>query len=186
MLARRIARAIAAFAAAIALLQSAASPAPVKLIDQTGRAFDLGSLRGRPLIVTFVAAHCTDACPLVNAQFAQAQQMFADRHMNVRLLTITLDPEHDPPAVMRDLARRFDADPRGWLVAGGSVAGVHAVMALFGVRAQRSRSGYADVHTTFVYLFDRRGRLRRRLLASTALGTLLLSAVHSQWSDLTR
>lgn len=173
---------IIAFAAAV----TAAAAHPLQLVDQNGHAFSFTSLRGEPLIVTFVAAHCTDACPLINAQFAQADQIFTQRHIAVRLLTITLDPEHDPPAVMRDLARRFNAKTPHWLVASGSVGDVHAVMNVFGVQAERGRKGYADVHTTFVYILDKRGRLRKTLLASTALGSELPDDVSSEWSALAR
>lgn len=178
--------AILAVLAAIALARASAGTRQVVLIDQTGRPFTFAALRGEPLIVTFVAAHCTDACPLVNAQFSQAAQDFDRRRIRVRLLTITLDPEHDPPAVMRDLARRFDADPRRWIVASGSVPDVHAVMTAFGVIAQHGAKGYADVHTTFVYVFDKHGVLRRQILASTSLGTQLAGEVRTQWTQLNR
>lgn len=153
-----------------ALLLAALLPQP-QLIDQTGKHFAFDSLRGTPLVVAFVAAHCTDACPLVNAQFAQAAQQLRARHAKVRMLTVTLDPEHDSPVVMRDLARRFDADPRAWLFASGSIAGVHRVMNAFGVIARLGPHGYAETHSTFVYLVDARGRVRERLLASTALAS---------------
>ena len=173
-----------ALAAFFALAVPARAAQQVQLIDQTGRAFTFTSLHGKPLIVTFVAAHCTDACPLVNAQFEQADQIFVARHLDVRLLTITLDPENDPPAVMRDLARRFSADPRRWLLASGSAANVHAVMNAFGVQARRGRSGYADVHSTFVYVFDKHGNLRKTMLASTILGAQLADEVRTQWRAL--
>ncbi len=173
-------------AAVFALAPAACSAAPVHLVDQTGHTFTFASLRGEPLIVTFVAAHCTDACPLIDAQFSQAQRLFARAHLAVRLLTITLDPEHDPPAVMRELARRFGADAHRWLVASGSVRDVHNIMTAFGVRAQRGRDGYADVHTTFVYVFDKRGALRTTILASTVLGTQLARDVRTQWPVLGR
>jgi protein SCO1/2 len=176
-------------ALAVALLLAAlivpASPGhasqPARLVDQGGRGFTFASLRGKPLVVTFVAAHCTDACPLVNAQFQQAGELFAARHIDARLLTITLDPENDPPAVMRDLARRFSADPRHWIVASGRVNDVHAIMREFGVQTQRGPDGYADVHTTFVYILDRHGRLFKTMLASTMLGTQIADEVRSQW-----
>jgi protein SCO1/2 len=158
--------------------------APPQLVDQNGRHFTFTSLRGMPIVVTFVAAHCTEACPLVNAQFAQAAQRFAADRTHVRLLTITLDPEHDPPSVMRDLARRFNADPRRWLVASGTVPEVHRVMSAFGVVAQRGRDGYADVHSTFVYFIDKGGNLRKTDLASTALATQIVDEVHQQFPEL--
>lgn len=155
--------------AAIALVQPAQAARAPQLIDQNGRAFTFQTLRGTPLIVTFVAAHCTDACPLINAQFAQAAGRFERSHAHVRLLTITLDPEHDSLRDMRDIAHRFNADARTWIVAGGSIRDVHAVMSAFGVVAERGRKGYADVHTTFVYYIDAQGNLRKTVLASTAL-----------------
>jgi protein SCO1/2 len=166
-----------AILAAFALAQPAYAAGLPQLVDQNGRAFTFQTLKGTPLIVTFIAAHCTDACPLINAQFAQAAARFEQTHAHVRLLTITLDPEHDSLRDMRDIAHRFNADPRTWIVAGGSPRNVHAVMSAFGVVAQRGREGYADVHTTFVYYIDSRGNLRKTMLASTALTQQLVELV---------
>ena len=159
-----------------AAIPVSAGQTPV-MIDQRGRAFTFASLRGMPVAVTFIAAHCKDACPLINAQFAQASKEFERDGMHVRLLTITLDPEHDPPSVMRGVARRFDADPRRWLVAGGSVRDVHRIMDAFGVTAEQGEHGYAEVHTTFVYILDGSGRLRKTMLASAQLAAQLADEV---------
>lgn len=173
MLGRTRAGAIAILAA-IALAHPAAAAHLPRLVDQRGHAFTFADLRGTPLAVTFVAAHCTDACPLVDAQFAQAAHTIARRHMRLRLVTITLDPAHDTLRDMREIARRFDADPRVWIVAGGSLRDVRATMRAFGVVAQRGRKGYADVHTTFVYFIDASGNLRGSILASTAMTAQIL------------
>lgn len=174
-------------ASAIAILAAVALASPAhaarvlpQLIDQNGHAFTFQALRGTPLVVTFIAAHCTDACPLINAEFAQAQQRFSQSRARVKLLTITLDPEHDSLRDMRGIARRFNADPRMWIVAGGSAPNVHAVMAAFGVSAERGRKGYADVHTTFVYFIDAAGNLRKTILASTALSEQIVDGVRGQ------
>ncbi|HLY04017.1 MAG TPA: SCO family protein [Candidatus Cybelea sp.] len=150
-----------------------------QLIDQTGRRFTLSSLRGEPLIVTFVSAHCTDACPLINAQFALAAQRIEHEHLPARLLTITLDPEHDSPQTMRELARRFAADPRHWLVAGGSRSDVHAMMRAFGVISIEGKHDSDDRHTTFVYALDPNGDLAQTLLASTATQDDILDGLHT-------
>jgi cytochrome oxidase Cu insertion factor (SCO1/SenC/PrrC family) len=141
-------------------------------------------LRGVPLVVTFVAAHCHHACPLVNAQFAMAQREIAAQRLRVVLLTITLDPAHDSPATMRRLARTFGADPRYWKVASGSVGDVRSVMQAFGVVAQPGRDGYAEAHTTFVYFIDAHGVLRKTILASYDLGTQLVEQLHQNWRAL--
>jgi protein SCO1 len=160
--------------ALLALLAQGSSP---QLIDQNGRAFTLESLHGRPVVVTFVSAHCEDACPLINAQFAQAAQTIARRKINATLLTITLDPQHDSLRDMRKIAREFSADSRHWLIAGGSVRDVSAVMSRFGVIAEIDKSGYREAHTTFVYVLNGDGKLAKTMLASTGLADDVVNAV---------
>jgi protein SCO1/2 len=158
------------------------SPAPrpqPQLIDQSGHRFALSSLRGEPLVVTFVSAHCTDACPLMNAQFAQAAQVIKRDRLAARLLTITLDPQHDSPGTMRELAQRFEADSRQWLVAGGSLSDIHAIMRTFGVVSVIGKDGYRDQHTTMIYAINSNGDLAQTLLASTGTGDDIVDALRT-------
>ena len=78
---------------------------------------------------------------------------------------------------MRQLAQRFEADPRYWLLAGGTLRDVHAVMREFGVISVQGRDGYRDEHTTFVYVFNARGELAQTMLASSALSDAVVDAV---------
>jgi len=156
--------------------QATAPPSPAArsdalpaLVDQTGRQFTLASLHGAPAIVTFVSAHCTDACPLVNAQFAMAARELKRRGSKAHLLTVTLDPEHDSPSAMRAIARTFGADPHTWLVASGRPADVNAIAHAFGVVAIAGKSGYREQHTTFVYELDAAGTLVKTTMASSDL-----------------
>jgi protein SCO1/2 len=145
------------------------------LVAQDGSTFTLPGLRGEPVALTFVSARCTDACPLVDAQFARAQALLRREHLRARLVTITLDPAHDTPAVMRALAARFDADPRVWLVASGSVENVRRVMQAFGVVAGPDRDDGPSFHSTFVYLLDADGHLRTISLASNVLARVVVA-----------
>ena len=163
---------------AFGLLGAAHGGSAPTLIDQTGHRFALSDLRGSVAVVTFVAASCTDACPLVNAQFADAARRLVREAPKVRLITITLDPAHDTPAVMRALAHRFQADPRVWLVASGAPSDVREVMQRFGVVTQRGPHGDADAHTTFVYVLDQTGAIHAQILASTGLTDDIVAAVH--------
>jgi len=174
------------FAAIATLALPAQSAREAQLIDQRGHIFTLSQLRSTPLVVTFISAHCKDICPLINAQTASTVRDAQAMHLKVRFLTITLDPEHDSPADMRKLATLFGADPRSWIVAGGARDDVHAIMRAFHVTAQQGRSGYADVHTTFIYLVDKHGVIRSTMLASNDLDRQVLSAVRTNWSILTQ
>jgi protein SCO1/2 len=160
--------------------RAASAPPPLReprLVDQRGHSFTLASLRGEPLVITFVSAHCTDACPLINAQFADAARRVERAHLAARLLTITLDPEHDSLKNMRELAHRFDANPRYWLLAGGSITEVHKVMHEFGVVSIEGKDDRHGEHTTFVYVMSPSGALAQTMLASSALGDSILDAV---------
>ena len=147
------------------------------LVDQNGRSFTLATLHGEPAIVTFVSAHCTDACPLINAQFAAAARELKRRGSPAHLVTITLDPEHDPPSLMRALARQFGADARTWLVASGTPANVNAVARAFGVVAIVGKSGFREQHTTFVYELDASGALVKTTMASSDLADTMVDAL---------
>src|SRR5579883_2912328 len=93
--------------AAVFLAAVTLSPPQPKLVDQTGHAFTFASLRGTPVALTFVSAHCSDACPLIDAQYAAAASALERERIGLRLLTITLDPERDSLRDMRRLAATF-------------------------------------------------------------------------------
>lgn len=162
----------AAFLLAATLLQ------PV-LVDQTGHSFTMTSLRGKPVALTFVSAHCSDACPLINAQYSRAQSALKHAHSQLLLLTVTLDPERDSLSDMHRLARSFSANPRTWIVAGGTRQNVHALMDEFNVITRRGADGFADMHTTAVYLIDGKGTLRKTILPSADLTGELMSELHA-------
>jgi len=164
-------RRILAAAAALLIIGAArgyGARAPL-LVDQRGERFTLAQLRGRPLAVTFVSAHCHDVCPLIEAQIARAAQYERSVHGSLRFLTITLDPERDSHADLVRVARTFDADPAYWLIAGGNVSDVHRVMHEFGVVTARGGDGYADAHSTFVTILRSDGSVNAVLLASARL-----------------
>jgi protein SCO1/2 len=159
------------FAAAAALIVAIAAARGehagargAELVDQLGRHFTLDDLRGRPLIVTFISAHCDGVCPLIEAQVAAAAQRQRREHGNLRFLTISLDPERDTHADLVHIAQTFDANPSYWLIAGGEPGAVHELMQAFGVDVSRGRDGYADAHTTFFTVLDSDGHVAGTML----------------------
>ncbi|MDQ2679799.1 MAG: SCO family protein [Candidatus Eremiobacteraeota bacterium] len=182
---RRVSLAIALAALFCTGAVAASGPQP-RLQDQTGRIFTLDTLHGEPVVLTFIATHCTDACPLINAQFAQVSHDLSVDHVRVHLLSITLDPENDPPARMRAVAKQFDANAQNWQLATGSPSQVHRIMRAYNVLAQHDRKGYADVHTTYIYLIDRHGKLAKTILASTNFSADLFHELSVDWNRLMR
>src|SRR4030088_649635 len=88
-----------------------------QLIDQTGATFASSSLAGRVTLLDFVYTHCTDACPLLSATFQQAQRKLAEAQLlgsRVMLVSLSVDPQHDTPAVLAEYGQQFKADSTSW------------------------------------------------------------------------
>ena len=88
------------------------TPLPeVALVDQDGRPLSLAAWRGRPVLITFSYTRCPleEFCPLMMQRFAAIEKATAaDPALRpIRLLTVTLDPEHDTPARLREYGAKY-------------------------------------------------------------------------------
>ncbi|MEA2490261.1 MAG: hypothetical protein QOH21_2053, partial [Acidobacteriota bacterium] len=96
------------------------------LVDQNGRALHFYSdlVKGHTVAVNFIFTRCTTVCSPLTAIFRQLQkQVPAD----VRLISISVDPSNDRPAVLKAFAERFQAAP-GWSFVTGETADVQALL----------------------------------------------------------
>ncbi len=96
------------------------------LVDLTGRRVGLADLRGKVWLANFIYTRCRETCPLQSAEIARLQQEFAGAQ-DLRFVSITVDPEHDTPAVLDAYATRYHADPERWLFLTGSKAAIYAL-----------------------------------------------------------
>lgn len=135
------------------------------LTDQTGATHRLSDWRGKALAVTFVYTRCPlpDFCPLMDAHFAELQKAIAaDSKLRdrVHLVSISFDPEHDTPAVVREHAKLRGADPRVWSYLTGAPAAIDHLTSRFGVSAiEGNDEGQWFTHNLRTSVIDRRGRL---------------------------
>lgn len=83
------------------------------LTDQAGRTVSDRDLRGAPWVANFIFTRCPSACPMLTAKFKALQADLRDLP-RVRFVSISVDPEHDTPAVLMAYARRFSADTSRW------------------------------------------------------------------------
>jgi protein SCO1/2 len=90
---------------------------PFSLIERSGRRVTREDLRGRVWVVNFIYTECTDTCPTQTAEVAGLQQEFRDAS-ELTLVSITVDPAHDTPEVLRRYAERFRASDRWWFLTG--------------------------------------------------------------------
>ncbi|MBK9385104.1 MAG: SCO family protein [Planctomycetes bacterium] len=105
------------------------SEAPRRLPDfelesMTGAKVTAAALRGRPCVVEFFFTTCP-ICALMNQGFQRLQRELPPE---VRLVSITVDPEHDTREALQAYAARHDADPARWLFLRGELDTVCDVM----------------------------------------------------------
>ena len=104
----------------------------VMLIDQSGKKVSLIELLGGddPLMLNFIFTTCTTICPVLSATFSQAQQEYGSELADVRMISISIDPEHDTPDRLKEYAQRYNALD-GWTFLTGDLKTVMQVQRAF-------------------------------------------------------
>jgi cytochrome oxidase Cu insertion factor (SCO1/SenC/PrrC family) len=174
-------RAALAWGVVVALLLGAACraeeplpdlwPAPqFALADQQGRPFGSADLAGRAAVVSFVYTNCPDICPLLTATMAQVQEKLQAEGLlgeRVQLVSLTVDPDRDTPAVLAEYAGRHRADPDDWRFLTGDREAVYGVLEGFKLNtraAARAYAGAAEVpHSNRFVVVDPAGHVRAQL-----------------------
>jgi protein SCO1/2 len=106
----------------------------VKLVDAGGKKVALASyLDGKePVMLNFIFTTCTTICPAMSATFSQLQAMLGQEGKVVRMVSISIDPEHDTPGQLNEYAKRFETGTQ-WHLLTGSVDDSVAVQRAFDV-----------------------------------------------------
>ena len=106
------------------------------LLDQNGQPVRLSDFRGKAVVLTFIYTRCPipNFCPLMSKNF-QALQQRLEKAVPGRyhLLSVSMDPQFDRPAVLKEYAARFEADEKNWSFGTGSEEQINTVTALFGL-----------------------------------------------------
>jgi len=133
---------------------------PFTLTSQDGKQVALADLRGKVLAVTFIYTGCPDICPLVTQKMVDVQNALGARFgAKIAFVSITLDPEHDTPPVLKDYAQSWGAKPNGWMFLTGSPAAIRDATRRYGVYFAKKEDGSVD-HTQLTTLVDADGRMR--------------------------
>lgn len=104
----------------------------VQLIDQSGARVELQALleSDEPLALNFIFTTCTTICPVMTATFAQMRRELGEAGDDLRLVSISIDPEYDRPEKLRAYAEQFRAGA-GWEFLTGDSADIVRVLKSF-------------------------------------------------------
>lgn len=140
-----------------------------ELVDQSGKKIHFLDFRGSALVVTFIYTGCPlpTYCPLMNRNFEAAQNLLArlGQGDNWRLLSISMDPEHDTPAALADFAKYQGADGNHWIFA---TAGEKVVRQLGGAVGLEFKTTNGSIyHNLRTVVIGPDGRIRRIFTGNT-------------------
>lgn len=104
----------------------------VVLVNQDGAKVRLLSLieSGKPVILDFIYGTCTTICPVLSAGYTSVQAKIGPDPRKVQLISISIDPEHDTPKIMKAYLSQYRAKP-GWDFLTGSREDINLVMKAF-------------------------------------------------------
>jgi protein SCO1/2 len=144
------------------VLEPAHSAPDFTLPGSDGSTFRLRDQRGRVVVLFFGYTFCPDVCPLTLSELVQVRRQLGDRATRVRIVFITVDPERDTVARLREYVGAFDRSVLGLT---GDPAALARVRRAYGAVAERrtvpgTQAAYLIDHSAFVYVVDREGRLR--------------------------
>lgn len=126
------------------------------MTDSEGHPFDSKELAGKVWIADFIYTNCPAACPFMSSRMRSVQRALREKK-DVRLVSISVDPARDTPAVLNAFAHRYGAPNEQWIFLTGTPQSVHLLA--------YTTFHVGDVlgkieHSTKFALVDKRGNIR--------------------------
>ena len=118
------------------LLRREPPPPPVvgqvpafELVDHNGNPFSFNDLEGDIWVANFIFTRCPSICPLLTRGMLHLQQLYDDYGIEeIRLVSISVDPDNDTPEVLREYAAEYGADLERWTFLTGTEADIRALI----------------------------------------------------------
>jgi protein SCO1 len=137
---------------------AAAIGGPFSLTDQNGRTVTDRDLRGRPFLVFFGFTHCPDVCPTSLFEISEVLRAMGSDADRVNAYFISVDPERDNVAAVKDYLSSFDPHLKGLTGDPLAIAKVASEYRVYAKKVLLKDGDYTMDHTALVYLMDRDGK----------------------------
>lgn len=138
--------------------QPAAIGGPFQLTDQNGKAVTEKNLKGKPTLIFFGYTHCPDVCPTSLFEISEVLRALGKDADKVNAVFISVDPERDTPAAMKDYLSSFDPHLEGLSGDPAETAKVITSYRVYAKKVPTKDGDYTMDHTALIYLMDRDGR----------------------------
>lgn len=133
-----------------------------RLTSQLGAEVTRADLAGKPFVLCAIFTTCAGPCPGISGNMRALQEELAD--LDVRLVSVTVDPARDTPEVLARYAARYEADPARWLFLTGAGEEVRRLVQqgfFLAVEVDpQAALGQQVTHDTRLVVVDRHGRRR--------------------------
>jgi protein SCO1 len=130
---------------------------PFRLVDQNGKTVTDGDLKGKPFLVFFGFTHCPDVCPTTLFDVSEIMRSLGPDADRTAALFITVDPERDNAAALKDYLGSFDPHLRGLTGDEAALAAVAKAYRVYYKKVPLDGGDYTMDHTAIVYLMDKDG-----------------------------
>jgi protein SCO1 len=137
---------------------SVAVGGPFRLVDQTGRTVTEQDFRGHPFLVFFGYTHCPDVCPTTLFDVSEILGKLGPDAGRVAALFVTVDPERDTPAALKDYLSSFNPRLIGLTGDPAAIAAIAKEYRVYLRKVPGENGEYTMDHTALVYLMDKDGK----------------------------
>ena len=142
-------------------LRNVAAPAaiggPFQLTDQSGQTVTEKNLLGRPTLIFFGFTHCPDVCPTSLFEISEVLKAMGKDADRVNAYFVSVDPERDTTAAMKDYLSSFDPHLQGLTGDPEAMAKVLSAYRVYSKKVPLKDGDYTMDHTALIYLMDRDG-----------------------------
>ena len=133
--------------------------------NELGQAVSTTQFKGKAVVISFLFTRCPypTFCPLIAGNLAAAQRRLTaltNGPTNWQILAVTIDPDHDTPAVLREYGGRFSYDPQSWSFLTGDLVDITALAEQFEMTFWHENGNQLPTHNLRTIVVDANGKIQ--------------------------